>query len=322
MAANPELIQALEDSRTKGTYLRHELRRARIESISTVDDALAICDALRQIDVYEDSAKRRSGWRSPLTTLGEYFLNPSSEAATDAFFDEGLPLLLDYFNSRLDHVHYETDILKRLDRVYREQDRLQRDLLFVLWILAEYGSERTAACIQRAFEQPIDPNDQSWCRVFGAITGDHPAIPEIAEQSVDSLPDGLCTIAFLDCMNLASIAGNLGNHPFDTEQGREHLKGWIESADELQFSYAQSAAASLPFIRNPERDQLLAVAMDHPDPPVQLEAAWASSRIGSESGLKMLARFCMEPELGSIACKYLVELGKEDMIPEEAREKQ
>lgn len=322
MAANPELIQALEDSRKNGTYLRHELRRSNIHSIATADDALAICSALCQIDVYEDLAKCRSGWRSPLTTLGEYFLNPSSEEATGAFFDEGLPLLLDYFNSRIDQVHYEADILKRLDRNYRDQTRLKWDLLLILEVLAEYGSDATASCIKRAVEQPIDPNEDRWYRVFGAITADHPAIPELAETLAHPLPSGFCAIVFLDCMNLAAFAGNLKNHPFDSDQGRELLKGWIESEDELQFSYAQSATVSLPFIRNPERDRLLAVSMDHPHTPVQLEAAWASSRLGSEAGPKMLARFCLDSELGGVACKYLVELGKEDMIPEEASEKQ
>lgn len=321
MAANPKLVQALEDSRSKGTYLRYEIRRAGIESIATSDDALLLCDAIRQIEVYEEWAKHRSGWRTPLSTLTQLFLDASSDEAAETLFEEGLPLLLDYFHSRIDSVHLETDILKRLDRAYREQQRLQGDLLLILWVLCEYGAQETASCIKRAIEQPIDPNDSGWSRAFWAITDDHPAITELAETLADPLPSGFCAVVFLDCMNLAAIAGNLERHPFDTMQGKANLKSWIESADEYIFSYARSATVSLPFITNPERDQLLAIALDHPNPPVQLEAAWASSRLGSESGLKMLARFCLDPDLGSIAYKYLVELGRDDLVPVEPKEK-
>jgi WD40 repeat protein len=52
--------------------------------------------------------------------------------------------------------------------------------------------------------------------------------------------------------------------------------------------------AALPFVGNPERDQLFGLAMDHPDAGVQIEAAWASAKLGSESALRVLARYCLE----------------------------
>ncbi len=41
-------------------------------------------------------------------------------------------------------------------------------------------------------------------------------------------------------------------------------------------------------------DQLLALAMDHLDTGVQIEAAWAAAKLGRDAGLKMLARYCRD----------------------------
>jgi hypothetical protein len=94
----------------------------------------------------------------------------------------------------------------------------------------------------------------------------------------------------------------------------------LRSSNNDDFSYAHSSAASLPFISEPSRGQLLALAMDHPDSNVQMEAAWASARIGSESGMKFLVRLCLDRNFSTTARTYLEELGRDDLIPDAANE--
>ena len=107
-----------------------------------------------------------------------------------------------------------------------------------------------------------------------------------------------------------------------TPAGRKRLEAWLTSDARGDHSFAASAAAALPFIRKPHRERLMALALDHTDPKVQLEAAWASATIGSAAGVKYLRRLCLSPATSASACSYLRELGRDDLIPKEAMEPQ
>lgn len=48
---------------------------------------------------------------------------------------------------------------------------------------------------------------------------------------------------------------------------------------------------------------------------VQLEGAWASAKLGSQSGLTVLSRYCTDPNYSLTACRYLEELGRDDLVP-------
>jgi hypothetical protein len=98
------------------------------------------------------------------------------------------------------------------------------------------------------------------------------------------------------------------------------LENWLTDPNPDDFSYAASAAVGLPFISTPRRNRLLALALDHSDPKVQLEAAWASAHLGSAAGIKYLRRLCLDPGTSATACSYLRELGREKSIPAAAME--
>ncbi len=67
-------------------------------------------------------------------------------------------------------------------------------------------------------------------------------------------------------------------------------------------------------------NSLAALAMDHPDTGVQIEAAWASGYRGGTAGLTFLVRMCEDPNHSLGARQYLEELGQEDRIPAKALE--
>ena len=75
-------------------------------------------------------------------------------------------------------------------------------------------------------------------------------------------------------------------HPFDTRAGKQQIERWLVDHDSEHLSYAVSATAALPYISSPERDRLLAIALDHSSDEVQLEAAYATARLGREAGIR------------------------------------
>jgi len=126
------------------------------------------------------------------------------------------------------------------------------------------------------------------------LTKGHPHRDYVFEAFGDALPPDFLAVAFLDSANGAAIEDGLQNHPFDSESGWNRRCSWLEDRDPGSFSYAHSAAAALPFLSNPPRDQLLALALEHVDAGVQMEGAWAAGKLGSEAGLNILVQFSQD----------------------------
>jgi hypothetical protein len=165
---------------------------------------------------------------------------------------------------------------------------------------------------------PLRPESYLWSVVFEQFGQAESFLPWLFKELSRPLPQGFIAVALLDLANHALLSGQVDDHPFDTRGGRKRLEEWLSAADPAQHSYAASAAAALPYIRPPHRARLLALALDHADPKVQLEAAWASASLGSAAGVKYLRRLCLSPATSAAACSYLRELGREEMIPQEA----
>jgi hypothetical protein len=53
---------------------------------------------------------------------------------------------------------------------------------------------------------------------------------------------------------------------------------------------------------------------------VQLEAAWASAKIGSRAGVEVLSRACQDVKTSAVAVAYLEELGELNAIPARAKD--
>jgi hypothetical protein len=165
-------------------------------------------------------------------------------------------------------------------------------------------------------------SDEFWLSPAFQLFADeeHPLSAAFLDRLSDPLPDGFARVLTLDLANTLCRQGKSGLHPFNTVEGSEHLQAWLLDSDPENFSYAQSAAASLPFLDSDLRTRLASIAFDHLDPKVQMEAAWAVAYCGSESGLKILARFAEDPRQAATACTYLEELGKADYIPTAAQD--
>jgi hypothetical protein len=195
------------------------------------------------------------------------------------------------------------------------------DLMFVLKILGLYGTEEGLDRIIEAARLPLEEDGFMWSIIFGQFEKGHPQSKKLCHQLGDPLPAKFMGIAFLDLCNALARNDELQDgHPFDTSKGHKLLQRWLTDPKSENESYAISATAALAFIRKPARDRLLALAMDHSALPVQIEAAWASARLGSESGVTFLSRLCKDPRISNRVCDYLRELDRADAVPAEAEE--
>lgn len=193
-------------------------------------------------------------------------------------------------------------------------------LMFILKVFALYGTTGGALKIIEAARQPLKADGYMWSIVFRIFKGDHPEAALIYRSLRDPLPPEFIGISLLDAANACLIEGGEMEHPFDSSEGKQRLQTWLANTDPGEFSYAHSATAALPFISNPERDELLKLAMNHPDATVQMEAAWAAAKLGQKDGVQRLIEYCYDFNHAQTAKQYLTELGREDAIPVAANE--
>lgn len=298
------LQQAIARGMQADGDLADELRELGDYVVHSREDAKAICAALGELpDAYDLGDDLFI--TSPLWALSSLFQDvENAEAPAFAvLYHQGLPELIRIFDELSEAPH----------------DLREDDLLFVLKILAMYGSREGAEKVVEAAKRPLFPDAYLWHVVLGVFSDEHPQSNYVFESLTDP-PPGFLAIALLDSANAAAIAGWLSRHPFDSDAGRERLEAWLTDSDPEHASYAHSATAALPFISNPDRDQLLALALDHVNSSVQIEAAWAAAKLGREAGLKILARYCQDVRHAGVAIRYLDELGREEFIPAEALE--
>ncbi len=294
------LQRAIERGMKPGAELAHELSDLDEYPIRLAKDAKAICKALKQLPLTSQGEKQLY---SPLHALTGLFQDVESTEvpAFQILREDGLPLLLRIFHAKL-RAHHESEI---------------DDLLFILKIASMYGSRQGAEALVEAARLPLKPDAFMW-HVILAPYADHPHRDYVFKALTNPLPPDFIGIGLLDSANTAAIAGELDRHPFDSAEGYERLRAWLTDDNPSHYSYAHSATAALPFIEYPPRDQLLAIAMDHLDANIQIEAAWVAAKLGREAGLKMLARFACDVNHSDTARNYLTELGREDLIPDEA----
>ena len=292
---------ALERGTRPGSNLADELRGLRDYSIKSKADAEAICGVLEQFASTASPVSHESGFYSIVGLFQD--VEGSNCPAFDVMSNVGISLLAQIVNDALQNP-------SRLD---------DGDLLFALKILAMYGTPEGTSSVLRAARLPLKPDDWMWSMILKAYSKEHPGREWLFKELSESLPSDFLAVSLLDSANAAHLEGVDTPHPFDSVAGKRQLEHWLTDSDEDHFSYAVSAAASLPYIRGTERDSLLAIAFDHPSADVQLEAAWVAAKLKRDAGIKWLARSCLDVNLAERASQYLTELNREDAIPTEAQ---
>lgn len=297
-----QLQAALEQGMQPGQDLNEVLGEHGDPGPATEDDARAVAAALRQ-------SMQAGNTAETLHALTALFQAVSDRETAQAMRDHALPALLDVYDHEL------ASLASRGD----DQWSRENDLLFVLKILAMYQTREGADRIIAAARRPLQPDGFMWSVIFNSCQAE-PQVDYLLESLGSELPLDFIGMAFLDFCNSQFLEGERSEHPFDSPEGISRLRGWLTGDDREEYSYAVSTTAALPFISEPARTELLALAMDHAHTPVQLEAAWASAKLGSDAGIKLLARFAEDVRTSNVARRYLTELGLEEAIPAKAND--
>lgn len=267
-------------------------------NLQSEEDATAVARFLREEHEWLDESPARM---HPLIGL---FQQVDSREAFEILGQEGLPWLRKAFDRTM-----ETG----------GNEGASGDLLmFLTKIFALYADEGDLLRIAEAARNPSLDEHFLWPTVFESYHEEHPLRREILETLRSPLPRRLAGVAYLDFVNHLARESTI-DHPFNTPEGHGRLEGYLSDSEPEHFSYAHSAAAALPFIDEPPRGQLLGLGLDHAAEHVQLEAAWASAKIGSRSGIEYLGRACLDPRTSAVAVSYLEELGELNAIPVRAK---
>jgi hypothetical protein len=291
------LETALSSGLARGGDLIQELATLRDYPIRSSQDAHAICLALaRLIESPPETPDLPVPSRTALNWLAGLFQQVETEQAFAVLAEYGIPQLLRLFDERSDRI----------------------DLLFLLKLFALYRDPRGTDRIIRAAREGLQPEGRLWSVIFRQFDFEHPHVHRLLDALRDPLPGGFIAVAYLDWCNTLALAEKIQKHPFDTPEGLKLLLAYLNDQSATRHSYAQSAAACLPFLQSPLRQDLLALALDHPSSDVQMEAAWASAKLGSSAGVNFLHRLCVDPARSKQAMQYLRELDLEEAIPPQA----
>lgn len=295
------LTAALDDPKSAGDRIREVSK----EAIKTRGEAELVVRVLKLFPLPPNpSAKRAVG--SPLHDVLAWMQGAKGAEAIAVFREEGGAELLRTFDETLRQAHSD------------DTSRANSDLLFLLKVVSKYAPKGGLERVVTAARSPLLKDGYLWSVIFQIVSNSrHPWRTDSVEELRDPLPDGFSGIAYLDLCNTIARSGELARHPFDTEAGVARLQGWL--LDKENSSYGHSAAASIPFLSPDAREKVQALADQHPDRAVRLEAAWAAAVCGDARGYQALETACAVPQTAAAAMHYLTELGAEDRIPLQAR---
>ena len=294
------LKRAIEQGLANGK-LDDELRELGDLKLKSRADAEAVCWGLQQLVKGRTLQLGQKAYA--LAGLFQSIADEECEA-TEVLLKEGIP-----------------ELLRLFDEIgSAPEGDLSNPLLAILKILALYGTTDGTLKIIEAARRPLQPGAYMWSVILGSFKPGHPQNELLYGSLRDPLPPDFIGVSLLDAANACLIEGAEMPHPFDTSEGIRRLRTWLTNADEAEYSYAHSATAALPFLSHPDRDELLSLAMKHPETGVQLEAAWAAAKLGHQEGLCRLAKACRDFKHAATAKRYLRELGRENVIPPEAND--
>ena len=287
------------------------IRSVARETLRTAEEAEAVVQLLRLWPL-PPGVDTGQVVGSPLHDLVAWMQGVEGAEAAAVFKRFGAPEL----------VRIVDDLIAQVEGAKEGEDtfRLTSDLMFALKVVCMYAPEGGLERLHRAARSPHLHDEYLWSIVFAIAAGEgHPWQAGIVDALRDPIPRGFAGIAYLDLANDLARQGQVDRHPFDSEAGFALLKGWLEEREGGEVSYAHSATASIPFLSEARRDELLRLAEAHSSRNVQLEAAWAAARVGEVRGLETLQQACVDPRHALRALRYLHELGATDRIPVHTR---
>lgn len=296
------LRRAIDRGMKPGAKLEWEIDTLGEYKVKTSADAKAVCKAFAELIKRPTSSSNDDDIKS----LIKYFFDSvEGESALRVMIIEGGTLLRQFISAAV-----------------KDETRKENYTPFsAMYTLAQSYSEEGTDLIARIARQGWYADDYWWNTILRRYNRDNPETANLFQKLSNPPLTNFIGISLLDAVNHLFLEGHSEiPHPFDNPRGIEQLERWLTDPSVDHFSYAYSAIVALPFLKSKERDSLIAIALDHPSEENQIEAAWAAGKLGRDAGIRLLAQYCTKLEHADKAQRYLRELGREDAIPEAARE--
>jgi hypothetical protein len=297
------LVQAIEVGLASGD-LRAALRPLKDYKVSSLTDAVAICDLLRALE----SDRKTDSFRRLMSAVG-LFRKVSNLGNPAGLFltGEGLPLL----------VH----CLDGLVGKGRNPEEDCGDLVFsILGILARYGTAEGTDRIVSVARGGWESDSYQWGNVLSNYGPGHPQLRRLFSAVSVEVPAGNFGRSLLWVANRSAGKEAGLRHPFDNPSGRRRILQWIRDPDPSDGEGQLEAVAAIAHLGRAGRAELLAAAEGSPIPTVRLEAAGTAAKLGLKSGLRRLVKLCDDWRTTAGAQQLLKELGRSDLIPPAARD--
>jgi hypothetical protein len=202
----------------------------------------------------------------------------------------------------------------------RKSKEFSDEVLFALKTLAYLGTREGVDCAIQVARQGYAAGHFLWSVALAPYGEGHPGAAYLFGSLSRSLPEKFIAISLLDAANSAAREHQLKKHPFDSSKGAMKLREYLSSRRSSQASYAVSACAALPFLAPTRRKPLVALAREHKNSAIRLETAWATAKLGDQTGIDYLVEQCLDRNTSLQASQYLKELGLKKLVPKAARE--
>lgn len=189
------------------------------------------------------------------------------------------------------------------------------DVFRALGILIWCRQVEDVCLISGLISQSFRLNDSDWSRVFGRLDPRHPLTLLFLEGFEAKLPGGVIDEMLLKVANSASEFGVCERHIFDTEEGCERLRIFLNDHSDQRVEPAWQAAKAIRWMRSEFRPGLLLLAGQHLGVDVRVELAGTKAALGDEAGYAQLIEFCLNPVFSELAQDSLRRVGAAERIP-------
>lgn len=296
-------------SKTLKTWIKNptseiseKLRKISNSEVKTEAESKLICQALETIKS-QLQASFDEKIENNIYELTALFQNASIREAANYLNDTGIPLLIDIL-STIELKQYKTQafsscvpMMLKMFALYKNQE----------------GWSKLAECVKSDFKN----EEYMWSVILNAASDNESKYDLIIQALKGKIPSGFLGICYLDMCNSIAIRTNTFKHPFNSQQGFTFLDAIVKNSDPASESYIVSATASIPFLAKEYQGRLLEAVSGHKSIDIQMEAAWAGAKMGSNEVVDKLAGFAKDYRYSTKAITYLNELHLEDKIPGE-----
>lgn len=284
------------------TEISEELNKIPNQEVKYENESKLICEALDTIKSQLQNSFDET-LENNIFNLTALFQTASTKEAALYLNDFGIPLLIDLLET-IESKNYELKSYSSCEPM-------------ILKMFAFYKNKNGLHKLSELVNSDFKSDNYLWNVILSNVAEDEAKYSKIINGLNGKIPAGLLGISYLDMCNSIAIKINTFEHPFNSSTGFAFLDNIVKKSTPENVSYVVSATASIPFLAKEYQEKLLESVNDYNNIDIQIEAAWAGTKIGKENSVDKLVNFSKDYRYSTKAVSYLQELHLENKIPNE-----